>query len=210
MEVDLNRYGGVLLSHAALSGVLDAYRRPNDKIHSLIKSGDIIRLARGKYVINPKVSGQSFSFTAISNGLYGPSYVSLEYMLRYYNAIPEHVFAVTAVTTKRSVTRKTAIGTFSYRNLPDEYYPLGIKLLSLDNGQYSKVASPEKALLDTIICTPGIRFRSIQSVCDWVHFMRISEEFLESLDVKYFSEWLKVCPKKESVKMLINYLNSND
>jgi len=64
----------------------------NNKISELEKSGKIIRLKKGIYVVSPKESGKLLSMELIVNHLYGPSYVSMESALRYYGLIPESVY----------------------------------------------------------------------------------------------------------------------
>ncbi|MEA3441347.1 MAG: hypothetical protein U9R58_13805, partial [Chloroflexota bacterium] len=66
------------------------------------KAGKVTQLRRGLYTL-PKsrrlIEPHPF---VVANRLVPNSYISLEMALRYYNMIPEHVAAITSVTTGRS------------------------------------------------------------------------------------------------------------
>ncbi len=51
----------------------------------------------------------------IANHLYGPSYVSLHWALRWYGLIHERVEAVTAVTTRHTREFENSLGLFTFR-----------------------------------------------------------------------------------------------
>lgn len=82
----------------------------------------------------------------ISNCLYRPSYVSLESALSHYGLIPEAVYSVQNITTRKTIAYKTPAGTFNYRSMKAHLF-FGYEV---DNSQTIPVmiASPEKAILD--------------------------------------------------------------
>ena len=82
----------------------------------------------------------------ISNCLHRPSYVSLESALSHYGLIPEAVYSVQNITTRKTVTYETVAGTFNYRSIKAHLF-FGYQV---DNNQPIPVliASPEKAILD--------------------------------------------------------------
>lgn len=70
----------------------------------------------------------------------------METALKYYGLIPEEVFQVTSVSTKKTTTFAAKVGNFSYRHVkPDLYW--GYQLLNFNN-QKILLAEPEKAILD--------------------------------------------------------------
>jgi len=69
------------------------------------------------------------------------------------------------------------------------------------------MASPEKALLDKIITTAGVEFRSRTSVLSYLdNDLRIDIDSLKQLDIKAMQSWLPYAPKKRTLAMLIETL----
>ncbi|MDB5211199.1 MAG: hypothetical protein JWQ30_2026 [Sediminibacterium sp.] len=90
----------------------------------------------------------------ISNCLYRPSYVSLESALSHHGLIPEAVYSVQNVTTRKTIAYETVAGTFHYRTIKP-YLFFGYEV---DKSQTIPVlmASPEKAILDYFYLSPGL------------------------------------------------------
>jgi hypothetical protein len=82
----------------------------------------------------------------ISNLIYSPSYVSLESALSYYGLIPEAVFSINSVSTRKTAVFKTPLAVFNYRKIKKSLF-FGYILQKYNNKSY-KIASPEKAILD--------------------------------------------------------------
>ena len=82
----------------------------------------------------------------ISNCLHRPSYISLESALSHYGLIPEAVYSVQNITTRKTIAYETIAGTFNYRNIKAQLF-FGYEV---DNNQTIPllIASPEKAILD--------------------------------------------------------------
>lgn len=82
----------------------------------------------------------------ISNCLYRPSYISLESALSHYGLIPEAVYSVQNITTRKTIAYDTIAGTFNYRSIKAHLF-FGYEV---DNSQTIPllIASPEKAILD--------------------------------------------------------------
>ncbi|MDO8444107.1 MAG: hypothetical protein Q7S80_01205 [bacterium] len=110
------------------------------------KKNQVIQLRRGLYFL-PSFDKAKIKPDMLAARLYEPSYVSLEYALSYYGIIPEAVFTITSVST-----RKTAhflvegIGNYSYQKIKKEAF--GGYGTYLENGVSYNLAEPEKALLD--------------------------------------------------------------
>ena len=140
-----------------LAAFLNGYKSPEMKIMAMEENNEIIRLKRGLYVVN---GNAPISRALCSNQIYGPSYVSLQWALSYYGLIPERVRVLTAVTTKRSRNFKNSLGYFTYRQVPKDYFPIGISFAQED-GITFLMASPEKALCDMILADPYLPAKSI-------------------------------------------------
>lgn len=202
-----NYYGSMLVSHASLKSMLRSYANPNDKIHRLIADKQLILLKKGLYFFSSDLVGKSPSSILIANHLIGPSYISLEYALSYYQAIPERVYIVTSICSKQKKTIDTPIGRFTYSKIPKPYYSLGLKQIPCDNGLFGIIASPEKALIDTIITTKGLIFRSMKDVSNFlVEDMRIDEDWLRKLNISLIQQLLELAPKKNSLQFLLKYI----
>ena len=200
----IEEYGNVPFSRHLILKLLRNYKRPNDKISELLKSGELISLRRGLYISGSKTNLSLPEPFLIANHLRGPSYVSLEAALSYWGFIPERTYEVSSVTLKTSKKYKTAVGRFNYQQLPTPYYSFGIKSIQLTPKQTALIASPEKAVCDKIVLTSGINLRSVKQTQQFLlDDLRMDEELLKTLDLEVIDSWLENAPKKNSLKMLI-------
>lgn len=107
------------------------------------KSGDLIRLKRGLYMLALHPVSNYFY---LANKLYEPSYISLESALSFHGLIPETVYQVTSATTKKTKIFNVQEIVFSYHHIKKEaftgYAPLPYQ------GTTIFMADPEKALAD--------------------------------------------------------------
>lgn len=136
------------IDYQALMAQLHPVSHPRRKIKELQNKGHLIRLKKGFYVLSEELVGRPYAPQIIANLLYGPSYLSLEYALSYYQLIPERVEHFTSVTTQKNKIFKTQIGQFTYHHLSAHLYSLGVTLESTHDGRTFIMASPEKALMD--------------------------------------------------------------
>lgn len=125
-------------------------RKLNEKVyhHRLIewqKKGLIERIANGVYKFSD-VELNELKLFFIANKIYPPSYISLETSLSYYNLIPETVYNITSVTTKKTSRFISKYGNFFYRKIRKNLF-WGYTLIQKDNLTI-KFAEPEKAILD--------------------------------------------------------------
>lgn len=187
--------------------ILQEYDQPNDKISELIKKGELISLRRGLYAPGPNLDLPRPESFLIANHLRGPSYVSLESALSYWNLIPERAFEVSSVTTKTSKQYITSVGRFSYKHLPLPYYAYGVRREELSKNQMALIASPEKAICDKIVLTPNINLRSVKQTQSFLlDDLRMDRNELQKLNVDMIHEWLEVTPKKRSIEMFVSTL----
>ncbi len=135
----------LLLSH------LQEYKKPRNKITQLLRSGSIIRIKKGLYIFGEKYRRNPICAEALANLIYGPSYISKEYALSYYNLIPERVSVITSMTTKKNKIFETPLGHYSYQHLRLERYHIGVHYLPFDQFHSVLIASPEKALADLLL-----------------------------------------------------------
>ncbi len=203
----VKEYAEVPISRHLILELLSDYQRPNDKISELLKSKELVSIRRGLYITGPGVDLPTPEPFLIANHLRGPSYVSLESALSYWNMIPERAFEISSVTIKTSKLYKTPVGRFSYHQIKFPYYAFGIKNIEYSPKQTMLVASPEKALFDKIVLTPKIYLRSIKQTREFLmEDLRMESEVLSTFDTHVMELWISHAPKKSSLKMLIKTL----
>lgn len=139
----------------------------------------------------------------IANHLYGPSYVSFQTALRHYGLIPERVYETQSMTIKHSRSFDTPLGPFSYRNCGIAYFPVGIRQEQEGDDTYL-IATPEKALCDTLLKTAGISVSSTKKVADFLASdLRFDMDALRDFD----ADLLRQCCEKATVKAgMVNLL----
>lgn len=169
--------------YQTLLDVLRDYGRPRDKISDLLRKSVVIRVKKGLYVLGNDYRSRPFSRELLANLVYGPSYVSLDSALQHHGLIPEHVEAVTSVTTGRSRTFDTPVGRFTYRQVPLAAFHIGMNRVEETPGKAFLIANAEKALADKIfdernigVATPG---RMMEYLLD---NLRLDEAGLARLD----------------------------
>lgn len=164
MDPLLAPYVGLVVSHSTLASVLSGYQAPNFKIHRWLDEGQLISLKRGLYAVPGLSAGAALPLPLAANHLYGPSYVSLEFMLAHYGMIPERVVQVTSVTTRRGKQYENELGRFSFQRVPAAYYAQGIDYVKANERVGYMAASREKALCDWLALTPNLHIYSTKGL----------------------------------------------
>ena len=198
----LLQYGNVPVTSNLLAACYGGLKETKKKVRALEKSGELIRLRRGLYVVNPELSGKSINVPLCANHIYGPSYVSLHWALRWYGLIPEKVFRMTSVTSKPSKTFETPLGFFDYYKVDSEYFSIGIRMVT-DDGVSYLIASPEKALCDLILYDSYLPARSVKGLMRYLEEdIRFDMDELKDFDVGIIRE----CAEKGNKKLILNNL----
>lgn len=166
--------------HIQMMEELRDYSSPKAKITRLLQKRKLIQIKRGLFLAE---EDNSYSLKSISSIVYGPSYVSFESALSYYGFIPERVNIITCATYAKNKNREyhTPIGDFYYYYLPAAVYPYEI-VIREENGQNFLIATPEKAICDTLYKTRGIEnVEELKELLlsDW----RIDNDELEKLNI---------------------------
>lgn len=119
----------------------------NGKIRRDVKNGKLFPIVRGLYETNPNVPG-----SRLAQFIYGPSYLSFDFILHAHGLIPEAVYNTFTCATynKKKIKKYTnRFGTYIYRDVPKEVFRLGV--IYFDENPYSyQVATIEKALCDKL------------------------------------------------------------
>ncbi|GAB6011398.1 type IV toxin-antitoxin system AbiEi family antitoxin domain-containing protein [Viscerimonas tarda] len=204
---ELEKFGNIPIDNAVLSDITGNYNFPRNKVASMEKRGDIIRLKKGLYVVSDKISHKQISRELIANHLYGVSYISLETALSHYGLIPEKVFAIRSITTKRAKQFENAFGRFEYITMPTDYFSIGIRQQIVDNEYAYLIATPEKALCDLIIATPSVRIQSVKAMQAYLEDdLRIDFSAVENIDLDVIGQCAEVGRKKGELGLLLEFL----
>lgn len=170
--------------------------------------GDIIRLKRGMYVVNPEISGQLINEFLIANHLYGPSYVSMQSALSYYGLIPERVYSITSMTTGLAKQYSNKIAEFTYTHCSVKYYNIGLRREE-KGGTRFMIATPEKALCDLMIYTSNLNLRYVSEIKRYLEEdLRLDIEELRKFDLNILRECRDNGKKKDMITKLIKVIEN--
>ncbi len=189
-----------LLLHA-----LSDYKKPRDKIRGLIKSKDIVRVKKGLYVLGREYN-KPYNKFVLANLIYGPSYITGQTALAFWNMIPERVELIISMTTKRKKQFETPVGSFSYLYCPQKVFSIGIQFE--DTGDQKKIlmASPEKALCD--LAAAQTHISTEREMKEFIELMRLDFNVNNSLDLSLLEE-IQTGYRRQSVKLLFNCIKEN-
>jgi hypothetical protein len=169
--------------YQVLIGCLGEYKSPRDRISDLLEKEEIVRIKKGLYVFGDSYRRKRLSREVLANLIYGPSYISLEYALQYHGLIPEAVETVTSVTSGRSRSFNTPLGSFTYRQLPLSSFQVGMDRVMEDNNRGFLIATPEKALADKVFTDRGTQLRSLKEMREYLfENLRIDPDQFRQLD----------------------------
>jgi len=189
-----------------LSSYLNGFMAPMQKILDMEQKGELVRLKRGLYIT---ANGKPNLFL-VANHLYGPSYVSCESALRYYGLIPEHVESVISVSTLRSKEFDNALGHFSYRHIPMDYYPQDFCIQTEKEVSF-QIASPEKALADLVILTAGVRLRYKKEILEYLEQdLRLDMDAFYKMDAGVFERLATVSKKRNALLNIAKILRDDN
>ena len=160
--------------------------------------GYIKMLRRGHYVFSGIEINDPVLFL-LANKIYAPSYVSLEMALAYYNLIPEAVYGITSVASRKTNYFKTDFGEFLYRHIKPQLM-FGYKLIGYQ-GKIFKLAEPEKAVLDFFYLNTHIEAKE-----DFEGLRFNSEEFVENSDKNKFKDYLSAFENKKLAQRVNTFL----
>lgn len=214
--VGWNQEGQFLLMHAILrfaktayieshnlKPLLADYTNADDFISRMVKSGQLIRLKNGFFLIAEKIEESSIPYEQVANLLYGPSYLSFEWALSYYKMIPEGVYVSTSASAVKSKIFNTPVGSFDYIYLNHQRYAIGIDQKESFAGRFL-IATPEKALAD-LIHLKSKKLEGKDLLIDLIEGRRIDEDNLKNLNKKHLREIAENYHSK-AVMNLVNIL----
>ena len=197
------RIGREEFDYPALMAALSGYANPRDRVTTLLRRSDIIRIKKGLYVFGDQLRRRPYSRELLANLIYGPSLVSLDSALSFHGLIPERVEAMTSTTTKRPKTFDTPIGAFIYRQTPNGYFHLGMDRVEEGDVAFL-IAVPERALADKIRDDRKHRIRTRVDAARYLfddlridreEFAQMSSSLLDELAEAAHSRRIAICAR---------------
>ena len=206
MNRQLKEIGAIPITTSIIESLYPELKSADKKVVWLEKNGYIIRLKRGLYVVNPEHSGKMLSSELIANHLYAPSYISMSTALRYYGLIPEAVYTHQSMTVKHSRSFQTPIGNYDYKYIARDAFSVGVR--SMHKGEYAfLIASPEKALCDLVVFTPGLNLRYLSETRAYIEDdIRMDMDAFAQMDTQIIEQCAMVGKKNTSLLNLIKLI----
>lgn len=162
------------------------------------KKGYLEKIKRGFYRFVATDFSQNFLFY-VANKIYAPSYVSLETALKYYGLIPEEIFQITSIGTKKTTHFETPIGNFNYKQIKPSLF-WGYRLINFGK-QKLLLADPEKAILDYLYLNPNLK-----TVEDFAEMRINPDEFKLQINFEKLGRYLEAFTNKQLSKRVKIFL----
>ncbi len=140
----------------------------------------------------------------IANKIYHPSYVSLESALDYYGVIPEAVFTITSMTSRKTERFQNKQSTYSYKSIKKELF-FGYRLQKEKNFTF-KIATLEKALLDKLYANTSIK--NIEDIRALRFNKAIINEHIDRDKLMEYAMFFKSKTLLKKVKLLKQFLDA--
>lgn len=186
-----------------LMGMLQGYSNPRDQVTKLIRSGDIIRVKKGIYVLGPSFN-QPFSPYILGNIIYGPSYISGIAALSFYQFIPERVETITSTCMTKNKAFSTPVGEFTYAYINPSKFAVSINSQLISAKRSFLIASPEKTFVEILTKIKAIK--NSRDILEWIDAMRIERKDLKKLRVAEIRKLQKIFNKTQ-VDLLLSLVD---
>lgn len=172
----------------------------NGLLKRAIQRQEIVRYRRGLYGLGPRYERYRIHPFALTQYLYGPSYISLECALAHHGWIPEAVYTISCASSTRSLSFDTPLGLFSFTRIPQNIFFAGVRQETTSDGSVFFMASPLKALLDYVYVHRP-EWNSLESAEE---SLRIEESELQAINATMVNELNGVYREKNVIRFLEN------
>ena len=113
--------------------------------------------------------------------------------------IPERVYNVRSACLSRSRSYENATGHYDYTQVAPGYFSIGICSRGTGQGSYYLCATPEKALCDLILSTPGLRLQSVRAAREYLEiYLRADMDAIARMDADIISACAATAGKKKT------------
>ena len=169
------------------------------KISRDLRDEKIIQLKRGLYESDKDTPGYY-----LASYIYGPSYLSFDYVLFISGLIPEGIYKTYTSATFKKNKKKTYsnyFGDYLYRDIPEDVFRFGVRTV-IENGYSYQIANVEKALCDKLYTLKpvnnleGLKFMLFNDLrIDENMFRKLDFDFIMKISRKYKSTNLNLLEK---------------
>jgi len=197
----------VVFSYEDIRGVFGSIDRR--RLHEWADKGDVTRLTKGHYVFSEFLGAAGLELL-ISNKIYEPSYITAEYVMSQHSLIPEAVYTITGVSTRKTNHFSTAAGEFSYRSIKRELFTgydmkkVTLHLAGKQTERLVRIASLEKAFFDFMY------FRNMHLTSDQIAHYRFDDHILASMDQERLRAFIQKAGRKSLESTLTTILKHHD
>ena len=144
-----------------------------------------------------------FCLQYVANRIYQPSYVSMESALSFYGLIPEAVYQIISVSSRKTNRFETSVGIFNYRHLKPSLL-FGYRLVPWQDF-HIRMAQPEKLILDYLYLRP-----ELAEPADFAALRINGEVLTELLDQEKLYRYLKLFNQKALQRRTETFLKLSD
>lgn len=171
------------------------------KINTWFKKWYIDSIKKWYYIYNDVKINENILYL-IANKSYYPSYISLETAFRFYNLIPEIVYEITSITTRKTSEFIFREKNFSYKKINNKLF-FWYKRVKFWNNIFL-IAEIEKALVDYLYFK-----KDINSILD-LEWLRLNKlELRDKVDFRKLAKYTSIFNKRfldKKVDLLIKYI----
>ncbi|MBN2373759.1 hypothetical protein JXL19_08230 [bacterium] len=146
--------------------------------------GFIKKIIKGYYIFSDLKLNENVLFE-IANKIYRPSYISFEMAFSWHGLIPESVYGITSVSTRKTYRFKTKIAEFTYRQIKPQLF-FGYDLVKYGGGKFFRMAGMEKAILDYFYT-----HSSLKEAADFEGLRLNRDVFFEKFNEKRLNDFLE-------------------
>ncbi len=178
----------------------ERYSNPRMKLSRDVRLGRFKRLKRNLYETDPSAPN-----IALAQAIYGPSYISFDYALSYYDMIPEYARNITSATFGKHKDKRfdTDFCSFYYTDVPASVFTEEVVHIDFRGYSYN-IATREKALCDKLYKIPPVTKMNEFEVLLFDD-IRLDEDILYELDRSTISR-LNELYRCRNVNMLTKFL----
>ena len=133
-------------------------------VNRALKDESLVHISRGLFLIPSMYNKRVVDCFELAQVIYGPSFISCESALSHHGLIPETVYTITSVTTKRSRDVSTPLGIFSYKKIPKDHFLVGVERVVRESGIFF-VARFWRAIADLIFIAHK-EWVSLKTMCE--------------------------------------------
>lgn len=171
------------------------YRR---RLNEWQDKGYIKKVIKEYYIFSDLEINESVLFV-IANRIFDPSYISLEMALSFYGLIPESVYEITSVSSRKTYTFNSQLAKFNYRKIKPELM-FGYQLVKYQSHSF-KMAEIEKAILDFFYVNSKLKTN------DEFEELRINRDtFQERVNVEKLTSYLAQFKNKALEKRVNKFI----